>query len=278
MRAVVAGCWLLGNVACEGGSWIIAEELPTPEDRADADALEQPEVATMPGQCPSAADVLAQRELDRGESSVGAMHVGRWRGALDGTGASGFPSSGLELWVDESGAGTFLFDAAQPSNEPLPGSGYLCSAGSTGVVCGTTSGFVGGFAYAVAGARSRDRVLSFMLSDADPWGGWCGLQASIEWPDPSQACGSSFGVRLPAEPRWSPAGCTLTRGEDVEDIDCALLYALERCECARDACFAAYEGGVEVGLALTEDGAALRGSLWYVNGVDRALAVLSRVP
>jgi hypothetical protein len=116
-----------------------------------------------------------------------------------------------------------------------------------------------------------------VLPAADPWNAWCGLQTSVASPDPSQVCGLSFGVRRPAEPRWSPAGCTLSRGEDVEAIDCALLYALERCECARDGCFAA-DGGVEVGLALSAGGAALRGSLWYESGVDRAGVVLSRAP
>jgi hypothetical protein len=72
-------------------------------------------------------------------------------------------------------------------------------------------------------------------------------------------------------------GCTLRRGEDVEAIDCALLYALEHCECARDACFAAFDRGAEVGLELTADG-ALSGSLWYQNGLDRAPVVFSREP
>jgi hypothetical protein len=196
---------------------------------------------------------------------------------LGGTGAAGFPSSEVELLLDASGAGTFLFDAAPSPNEPSPEQGYLCSADPGGVVCGTSSGFVGGYAYALAAVRSRDRVLSFVLPEADPWSAWCGLQASIESPDPAAACGFSFGVRLPAEASWSPLGCTLRRGEEIEDIDCALLYALERCECARDACFAAFDGGAEVGLELTDDG-ALSGSLWYQNGLDRAPVVLSRVP
>jgi hypothetical protein len=277
MREAFAGCCLLGSLACQGDSWIIASELPIPEDPADT-PLEPPDLVSLTGGCPSAADVLAERERAFGTPSVGAAHVGRWRGTLGDPGASGFPGLEVELLLDASGAGTFLFDAPAPSNEPSTEQGYLCSAASSGVVCGTRSGFVAGFAYALAAARSRDRVLSFVLPAADPWGAWCGLQASIESPDPGQACGFSFGVRLPAEPSWSASGCTLTGRERVEEIDCALLYALERCECARDACFAAFDGGVEVGLALTEDGAALRGSLWYENGVDRALLMLARVP
>lgn len=276
MRAVAAAGWLLGSLACQGESWIVAGELPPLEDPADA-GMGPSAVVDIPGECPSAADVLAERERALGTAGVDAAHVGRWRGTLGGTGAAGFPSAEVELLIEANGAGMFLFDAPPSSNEPSPERGYLCSADSGGVVCGTSSGFVGGYAYALAAARSRDRVLSFVLPDADPWGAWCALHASIESPDPAAACGFSFGVRRPAEASWSPLGCTLRRGEESEVIDCALLYALERCECARDACFAAFDGGAEVGLELTEDG-ALSGSLWYQNGLDRAPVVLSRVP
>ncbi len=277
MRGVAAVCCLLAVLSCQGDAWIVAEALP-PEESLAEPPLERPDLVAIPGECPSAADVLAQREMALATSGVGAAHVGRWRGVLKGAKAAGFPSSEVELELDASGVGTFRFDVAPSPIEPLPATGYLCSAAPTGVVCGSDSGFVGGFSYAVAGARSQGEVLSFVLRDADPWGAWCGLSASVALPDPSQACGFSFGVRLPAEPRWSPDGCTLRRDQEVEPIDCELLYALERCECARDGCFAAFDGGVEVGLALAQDGIALGGSLWYENGVDRAQVTLARVP
>jgi hypothetical protein len=135
------------------------------------------------------------------------------------------------------------------------------------------AGFVGGFGYPLAGARSRDGVLSFVLGGAEPWGAWCALSPAVEWLDPTQACGSSFGVRPPAEPTWSHAGCA-RRG--ARNIDCALMYALERCECGRDACFAAFDPDIEVGLALLVDQGSLVGSLWYENELDAASVALQR--
>jgi hypothetical protein len=205
-----------------------------------------------------------------------AQHVGRWRGTLAGAAAASFPSLTLELVLEASGAGTLLFEGAAATDAVDPSSGYLCTSESSGVVCGSASGFVGGFAYPLAGARSRDGVLSFVLVGADPWGAWCALSPPVRWSDPSQACGFSFGVRPPAETRWSSAGCSRIGPEEAEAIDCALMYALERCRCGRDACYAAFEPGIEVGLALSEDQQVLAGSLWYESELDAAPLELRR--
>jgi hypothetical protein len=277
VRGFVAGGCMLLALACDGGDWIVGSELP-PEHAPSGESLERPALIDDRESCPSAAQVLAQRERQHGVPSVLAEHVGRWRGSLGGDAAAGFPSAELELELDASGVGALTFDVPSAASVELdPGVGYLCDAAAGGVVCGTTSGFVGNFAYPLVGARSRGGVLSFVLVGAAPWDGWCALQPSLGWPDESPACGFSFGVRLPAEPRWSSGGCSRTSAAGVEPIDCALMYALERCECARDACFAADHGGMDVGLALGVDGAVLSGSLWYESESDAASLTLRRL-
>jgi hypothetical protein len=271
-RFGVAGCALLLGVACAGDDWIIGTELPR-EDEAAQGPFGPPELVSAPQACPSAAELIGERERAYGMPNVREQHVGRWLGTLGGPAAASFPGLAVELVLDASGVGTWRFETAAAAPVTLdPDAGYLCRSEPSGVVCGTASGFVGGFGYPLAGARSRDGVLSFVLGGAEPWGAWCALSPPVEWLDPSQACGFSFGVRPPAEPTWSPAGCA--RG--ARDIDCALMYALERCECGRDACFAAFEPDIEVGLALSEDRRSLVGSLWYENELDAASVALQR--
>jgi hypothetical protein len=274
-RFGAARCALLLGVACAGDDWIVATEVPRDGEPA-REPLDPPELVSTPEACPSAEELLAERERAYGTPNVLGQHVGRWRGTLGGSAAASFPSPEVELVLDANGVGTWRFEAAPASETLDPSIGYLCRSEPSGVVCGTASGFVGGFAYPLAGARSRDGVLSFVLGAAEPWGGWCALSPPVEWPDASQACGFSFGVRPPAEPVWSPAGCARLDGNDSEDIDCALMYSLERCECGRDACFAAFEPGIEVGLALSEDQRVLAGSLWYENELDAAPLALRR--
>jgi hypothetical protein len=280
VRWLVAGGCVSFALACDGGEWIIGAELPPAPAPSEA-GLDPPTLLRdEPESCPSAAQVLAERERGHGVPSVLAAHVGHWRGSLGGAAASGFPSLELALVLDASGAGSLAFDAPSAGSGELdPGAGYLCDADAAGViVCGTPSGFVGDFAYPLAGARSRGAVLSFVLVGAAPWDGWCALQPPVGWIDESQTCGFSFGARSKAEPRWSSSGCSRSSAAGVEPIDCALMYALERCQCARDACFAAYHGGMDVGLELSEDGTRLTGSLWYENEGDAALVELGRQP
>jgi hypothetical protein len=275
-RLGAAGCALLLGVACAGDDWIIGSELRREGD-AGQGPLAPPDLVDNADVCPSAEELLGERERAHGTPNVLDQHVGRWLGTLGGPAAASFPGLAVELVLDDSGVGTWRFEVEAAAMEPLdPGAGYLCRSEASGVVCGTASGFVGGFGYPLAGARSRDGVLSFVLGGAEPWGGWCALSPPIEWPDASQACGFSFGVRPPARPVWSPAGCARIGADDAEDIDCALMYALERCECGRDACFAALEPRIEVGLVLSEDQRVLAGSLWYENEVDAASLALWR--
>jgi hypothetical protein len=184
----------------------------------------------------------------------------------------------LELPRHGSGAGTLLFGAAASERAPSGDEGYLCSEDASGVVCGSASGFVAGFAYPIAGARSRDGVLSFAIVTADPWGNWCAQREPVSWEDPTQACGIAFGVLPEGESSWSALGCTRSSRDGAEAIDCALMYALDYCQCARDACFARFDRTVDIGLVLSQDGTALSGSLWYANGANAAPIALSRAP
>jgi hypothetical protein len=113
---------------------------------------------------------------------------------------------------------------------------------------------------------------------ADPWGSWCAEQTPVSWQDPSQVCGFAFDVQGPGVSRRSSEGCSRESNDGVEDIDCALMYALEFCDCARDGCFATIERVVEVGLELAEDGASLQGRLWWENANAAPQVEFVRMP
>ena len=277
---VVGGCSLALSVACRGDDWIIAGELPRGVDEPGT-GPEAPEFVIDPDACPTAAEAFEQRRQAYGIPSVAPEDVGRWAGTLGDTAAAGFPGRTVTLQVDADGTGTLTL--GEPSGETFaeqgqPDNGYLCDAGAMGVVCGSTSGFVGGFPYPIEGARSRGGVVSFTVVIGDPWGLWCAQQEPVSWEDSRQMCGVSFGVRPPAELSWSSLGCSRQTEDGAEEIDCALMYALEFCACARDACFASSARSVEVGFQRTLDGASLSGSLWYENEIDAASIVLRRVP
>jgi hypothetical protein len=274
-RSVAASSVAL-SAACQGDDWIVAGELPS-DMGSPSEPRDAAELVSDPGACPSSLEVLGQRAEAFGVASVADDHVGRWRGVL-GTPA-GFPSPDVTLEVDASGAGTLLFGASTSAPFPFDSeAGYLCSAEAMRVVCGSVSGFVGGFAYPIAGARSHDGVLSFVIVTADPWASWCAEREPLSWEDSNQACGFGFGVLPDAELRYSPRGCTRATRDGVEAIDCALMYALNYCQCARDGCFARFDWVVEVALALSQDGAALGGSLWYETGASAAEVELTRAP
>lgn len=276
MRVLVFTCCTVFGLGCEGRDWIVAEGAGPTGGASGSDSIE-PDPVLVPELCPSAADVFAQRERTRMPSSLQSEHVGLWRGMLHGDAAGHFPSAEIALVVDGNGAGSLRFDAPGPAPEELdPAGAHLCAADESGVVCGTLSGLVGNFSYPIVWAQSRAGVFSFAIDAATPWGEWCGLQTPVAWPDGTQACGYSFGARNPGVPRWSSQGCSLLVEASAEPIDCALLYALERCECARDACFGAV-ADIEIGLTLTERG-TLDGSLWYENEIDAARVSLRRAP
>lgn len=272
-----AGCLAL-SAACHGDDWIIGGELPADIDSAD-DGPAGTELTTDPGACPSSLETLAQRQQAFAAASVDATYAGRWRGQLDDAAPAGFPSRDVELEIDASGAGTLSWGVPQSDRVVAPSDeGYLCREAGASVVCGSASGFVGGFAYPISGAGSRDGVLSFEIVMADPWGSWCAQHEPVSWEDPSQACGLRFGVLPDAAPRFSVAGCTRSTRDGVSvAIDCALMYALEYCQCAPDACFARFDRVVDVGLSSAQEG-TLSGSLWYENGANAAWIELSRVP
>lgn len=273
-RSVALGWAIALGVGCQGDDWIIGGELP-PDMPADGSASGAVERLGGPEACPSAADISEQRREAYGAASVAQPHVGRWRGAVQDVAGSGFPGSEIELLIEASGAGTLLFDTAPTDEgEDDPARGYLCSAAAAGVICGSASGFVGGFAYPVEGVQSREGVLSFAVVTADPWGTWCALHAPLRWEDAPEEC--AFGVLPPARLEWGPAGCARIGGDGAEAIDCALMYALEFCGCAHDACFSTFARSVEVGLELSPDGLSLHGSLWYEDGRSAAQITLNR--
>ena len=276
-RLALAGGALALCLACQGDDWIIAGELPREEAPPDS-PLGTPEVIDDPSGCPSAADRLEQRAQAFSEPSLAPEYIGRWSGELDLDAPAGFPSRTLELLVGSDGGGTLRFGGSTLLVPPEADRGYLCEADAAGVVCGSASGFVAGFAYPIEGARSRDSVLSFSIVAADPWGAWCAQQQPVRWEDASQACGFGFGVLSPAVSSWSSSGCSRLADDGSRTIDCALMYALDYCDCGRDACFANFGRSVEVGLELTPSGSALRGSLWYEDEANAGWVVLSRVP
>lgn len=278
-RLVALAASLALSLACQGDDWIIAGERreDAREPRTDA---QPPEVVGDPSGCPSAADVLGQRRERFGAPSVAPEDVGRWSGDLGDAAAAGFPARAVVLDIAASGAGTLTIGpVSDRSAEASPlDQGYLCEELAQRVVCGSSSGFVGGFPYPIEGAQSRGGVLSFTVLMGDPWGPWCARHSPLPADDARQECGFSFGVLPPGEPQFSPAACSRTTPEGAEPIDCALMYALEYCACARDACFGSLTRSVEVGLARAPDGSSLRGSLWYENELEAAPLALARVP
>jgi len=276
-KLAAGACALAVTAACQGNDWIIAGELPGEADRGNGHA--GAELIGDAGGCPSSPELLAERARASGVPSVAVGHVGRWRGELGGAAAAGFPGVTLQLEIDASGAGSLLFDTVA-SGRSLDGSadGYLCTAEALGVVCGSASGFVGSFVYPIRGAQSRDGVLSFVIEMADPWGSWCAEHEPVSWEDTRQACGVAYGVQPEGTSRWSELGCTRVSGDTARRVDCASMYALEYCQCARDACFARFDRVVEVGLSSSQDDTLLSGSLWYENGADASWLALGRVP
>jgi hypothetical protein len=261
--------------ACDGARSVIAEEEardtmegPLPSPGADS---------TWVHDCAGVEQILAIRSTWHGISESGESHVGRWRGTLGGSAASGFPGSDVLLVVNSDDTGTFTFTSAPPPPPADPADGYLCDGSISGGICGTPSGFVGGFEYELQGVVTRDRVLSFVVLDADPWARWCELQTPVERADTSQPCGISWDVVPLSMERWAATGCEqVDAAGNAEPIDCSLMYALERCKCAYDGCFASFYSGIEVGLNLSADADELSGSLWFKSNVDAALLRLRR--
>jgi hypothetical protein len=276
-RWALAGVVLLGAAGCRGEDWIVAgAEGPA---GSDSGGNEPPPIQLLPvEECLSAAALLEQRAALYRPEAVSEAFAGRWRGTLRGDGATGFPGENVELELDAAGRGSLWFDASPPPPPADPESGYLCSAGSDGaVLCGSRSGFVGGYRYPLERVSVRGDVLSFILVEADPWGPWCEQRQPIEWPNDVAECDFSYDVQLPGTDTLTMAGCSRVDPEGAAtDIDCELMYTLRRCECGWDACIAAYEAGVEVGLELGNAGTSLRGSLWYSGDVDAALLELER--
>jgi hypothetical protein len=254
-------------LGCEGEQWVVGEGIGPRVPRAG------PSYG-----CASADDLLARRTSTYGASQVSERHVGRWSGRLGGSAVGAFPSDQVELTLGPDHSGTLRFVGAEPP--PAPESaleGYLCDGAVPGGICGTPSGFVGGFAYELLGIGARGAVLSFVVIDADPWGPWCELQAPVESADVAAACGYTFTARRAAAQQWSEVGCTEVFGDGAEHpVDCALMYASERCQCGHDRCFSSFQTGIEVGLSLSNDGEELRGSLWFRSNLDASLLTLHR--
>lgn len=277
MKAIVAamGPLLLG-LACRGDDWIIAGELP----RDEAGSPREPddlEYATDVSGCPSAAERLAEREQTFGAPDVAPEFVGSWQGELQGY---GFPGTDLTLVIGADGNSVLRFGGVSMLGiDDDAGGGYLCNVfGITRMACGSESGFAAGYPYPLEGVLTRGNVLSFEIVTADPWNDWCALQEPLRREDATQACGFSFDVLPPAQPRWSEQGCTLIGADGPEEIDCARMYALDHCDCGRDGCFASFTRRVEVGFALTADTALLRGSIWSEDESDVGSVVMRRSP
>jgi len=276
-RWALAGAVLLGDVGCRGGDWIVAGTESPPGGDAGSEEPPASEILPVEG-CRSAAALLEQRAALYRPEAVSEDFAGRWSGTLTGDGATGFPSERVELELDATGSGSLWFDASPPPLVTDPESGYLCSAGADGaVLCGSRSGFVGGYRYPLERVTVRGDVLSFLLVEADPWGPWCEQRQPVDWPSAVAECETSFDVQLPGADTVTPTGCSRIDAEGVATaIDCELMYTLRHCDCGWDACIAAYEGGIEIGLELEASGAALTGSLWYSGDRDAARLRLER--
>lgn len=265
----------LAVAGCTSGSWVIAEA----DSLAQPDSGAPPETPDAQGACPSWRDLEAERLSLYGPSALEPSHVGLWRGELEGVAAVSFPSSDVSLVLNADATGTLTFsnvDSPAPAQDP--DAAYLCDGATSGGVCGTPSGFVGGFSYELEGLVSRGRVVSFAVLAAGPWQSFCRLQTPSEYADSAVSCGRAFAARAPAESSWSPTGCERIVGLDSEPIDCGLMYDLERCDCAFDGCFASVHRNIEVGLNLASSEQQLQGSLWFESERDAALLRLDRQP
>jgi hypothetical protein len=227
--------------------------------------------------CPTVAALDAERQGSNPAPAVDARFAGVWRGRLGGDAAEGFPGADVELRIADGGAYSLRFGALAGTPAMLdPGRGYLCAEGAEGVLCGTPSGYVGGYAYVLESVMSRGDVLSFQIVSSDPWDGWCRLQSPQAWPDRTQPCGYTFGAGPPGSDSISASSCARVAADGAAaPIDCALMYALQRCRCAADACVAQSADVMEVGLRLTDG--LLVGSLWYRGDVDAAAVSLARL-
>jgi hypothetical protein len=262
-------------VGCRGDDWVIASER---SDGVTADGSPDDPSSTYGVRpiCPTARELLAERADRYGLPDVDARHAGFWSGALSGSAVRGFPSARVELSIDASGAGHLSFAGVVLPEAEDPASGYLCTASVEGGMCGTTSGFVGGFAYPLESVTSRGNVLSFVIVENDPWGDWCSMQPALSWPDETRECGFDFGVTSGRDSETS-AGCARIGADGATTpLDCALMYTLRHCRCGMDACFASFDTGIDVGLELSEDGNSLHGSMWYSGDLDAASVTLVR--
>jgi hypothetical protein len=270
---IALGVGFAGSFACSAGAWVIGEEAPQRGTLGAADAA-APDAAAG---CPTRRD-LEERALSAyGAAELANEHVGLWKGSLTGPTASLFPSTRVTLALRADQTGQLRFDDRDPPEPPTdPDQPYLCDGSISGGVCGSSSGYVGGYDYALAGLVSRGKVVSFVVLDAGPWEAFCRLQTPLDTLDAAAECGHSFGVPPLGEPSWSPSGCARLSGEVSEPIDCGLLYALQHCECTVDGCFASLRDGIEVGLLLASSDLELRGSLWFKNQADAASLQLER--
>jgi hypothetical protein len=264
----------VASLACRGGSWVIAGDWAS--ESSDAGQPSNADAATPAKLCPTVAALDAEREANNPAPAVDARFAGVWRGNLGGGAAAGFPSADVELRITGGGQNSLLFGA--PDSAPVvvePTRGYLCSETADGVRCGTPSGYVGGFSYPLEAVMTRGDILSFRIVSSDPWDGWCRLQAPQPRPDQTQACGYAFGAGPLGSDRIGATGCARVADDgSALPIDCELMYALQRCRCAADACVAQASDSMEVGLRLSDG--LLIGSLWYRDDVDAAGVSLAR--
>lgn len=274
MKRIPLALWaLLFGASCEAEPWVVATQANWERDGDRRDAGPPP---SMIDQCPTVEVLRARRIAQYPRLAPSAAHVGRWRGTLSGSSAAGFPGVDVQLSVDTDGSGSFRFESESPLVPPgSAAEAYLCDGSVSGGICGSASGFVGGFDYAIEAARSRGDVLSFVIVDADPWDGWCRLQEATQRSNPDAECGLSWDA-LPGVPRWSSAGCELAVDGVIQPIDCGRMYALERCACGRDGCIASFTTAVDVGLLGSPGGDVLEGALWFKNGAEAASLRLLR--
>lgn len=258
---------------CKGEPWVVAAVVAD----AAADAGDAGPDAALP-ECPSAESLVREELAGLPRPALEARHVGTWRGGLHGVSSPAFPGARLELQLAPDGSGTLRFiDAALPPAPADATAGYACQNGETGVTCGSASGFVGGYPYALYGARSRGAVLSFTLLGSQPWDSFCKLAPPLEWPDVNAACGFSHGVLPPGSSSWSTQGCTHVSDTTTTSVDCEWLYAVRRCQCAFDGCFSSFQTRVALGLELVDADRELQGSLWSFDGTRAVTLRLWRV-
>ena len=272
----VAACVMIALVSlgCRGRSWVIAGDWLS--ESSDAGALADGDAALAAEVCPTVAVLDAERQRDNPASAIDARFAGVWRGSLGSDAAAGFPSTDVELRIDDGGESSLRIGAAPAAPAVLePSRGYLCSESSGGVSCGTPSGYVGGYSYALEAVMSRGDVLSFRIVSSDPWDAWCRLQVPQAWPDRTRPCGYLFGAGPPGSDSIGAASCARVADDGTAvSIDCELMYALQRCRCATDGCVAQSADLMEVGLRLTDE--LLVGSLWYRGDLDAASVSLAR--